>query len=113
MRKLSLFLKFDSEQFFGNMSLKVMSSEVWTDFGTKETLGSRYTVIVWEDNNDYGEDTNVSNHGQSLTVKVPNKMPKPIDAPVDCDIISPVCKVYGDYNTELSITADDVVFLAE
>ncbi|WP_288396052.1 hypothetical protein [uncultured Vagococcus sp.] len=104
---LSYFETFDAERYFQKKIIKVMKSETWKDFNTQEVIGSKYTVIVWEDKTEYSKE-GVSNVGDTYTVKVKDKEPKNISSPIDAVLINPQARVFGDFRNELSVTADDI-----
>ncbi|MED2013667.1 hypothetical protein [Bacillus wiedmannii] len=70
-KNLSAFLYFDAENYFEKKILLAMQSEPLKN-ENQGIIGSKYTVIVWEDSNDYG-DQSISNIGDTYKVKVVGK----------------------------------------
>ena len=110
MKRLNAFSHVDVETMTSNMELKAMKSEILSDFETKKELGAKYTVLIWSDSNDYGT-IGVSNAGETFTVKILGQNPKPIETPVDIELVNPTGVIYGDYRNQLSVTADDIIYL--
>lgn len=110
MKRLNIFSHVDVETMVSNMELKAMKSEILSDFETKKELGAKYTVLIWSDSNDYGT-TGVSNAGETFTVKMLGQKPKPIETPIDIELVNPTGVIYGDYRNQLSVTADDIILL--
>lgn len=115
MKKLGSFLKVDFDALFSGASVLVMKSEVLKD-RDGNAQGAKYTLLFWEDAPDllakYG-DAEVSNAGETFTVKVLGKTPKPVAKPTKlARLVNPTGKVWGDFRNQLSVTADDVELVA-
>ena len=106
---LSHFESFDAIRYFKNKTLMLMNSEELTDFATKEVLGAKYTVIVWADETEYAKD-DITNRGDTFSVKVEGKQPKKFSEPIEISLINPSVKVYGEFRNQLSVTAEDIRF---
>lgn len=78
----------------------------------QEIIGSKYTVIVWEDATDYG-DQSISNIGDTYKVKVVGKHLKKIDSSSEVKLINPSGIVYGEFRNQLSVSAEDITFITE
>lgn len=78
----------------------------------QEVIGSKYTVIVWEDATDYG-DQSISNIGDTYKVKVIGKHLEKIDSPVEVKLINPTGVVYGEFRNQLSVSTEDITFITE
>ena len=78
----------------------------------QEIIGSKYTVIVWEDATDYG-DQSICNIGDTYKVKVVGKHLKKIDSPSEVKLINPSGIVYGEFRNQLSISAEDIIFITK
>lgn len=107
---LTHFENFDAERYFKGKTLVAMVSEDWKDFNTQEIIGSKYSVVIWEDKTEYAKE-GISNVGETHIIKVKDRNPKPITSPTNIVLINPQGKVYGDFRNELSVTADDVKLL--
>ena len=107
MKKLRLFAPFNAELFFSNIDLQfVKLEEVYTD-GIKS--GFKYHLLIIADNNKYGDDSSL-NMGELIKVKVDNNKCN-IDFTLGAivELVSPRASIYGDYQNQLSIKADNVV----
>lgn len=110
-KKLSAFLDFDAENYFEKKILLAMQSEPLKN-ENQEIIGSKYTVIVWEDATDYG-DQSISNIGDTYKVKVVGKHLKKIDSPSEVKLINPSGIVYGEFRNQLSVSAEDIIFITK
>ncbi|EAW7178336.1 hypothetical protein LMV59_000603 [Listeria monocytogenes] len=110
-KKLSAFLYFDAENYFEKKILLAMQSEPLKN-ENQEIIGSKYTVIVWEDATDYG-DQSISNIGDTYKVKVIGKHLKKIDSPSEVKLINPSGIVYGEFRNQLSVSAEDIIFITK
>lgn len=109
MKKLNQFVEVQVDRMISNMRLMVMKSEVLKDFESGNLVGAKYTIIVWKDSNDYG-DEGISNAGETFSVKVLNKDPKTVDQPTYVKLVNPTAVIFGEYRNQLSVTATDVIF---
>lgn len=111
MYNLKPFQVFQTEKFLKDKELTVTNIKPWQDFDTKEILGVKVEVAITKDDTVYsaGRDgTVMTNLFEKLTFKVPKNS---VDVKAN-DIVTPVhpvATIYGDYQNQLSITADDVV----
>ena len=86
---------------------KFMVTEVtpWQDYNTKQVLGSAITVVIIEDNTEYGK------QGNNMYEKFKIKVRKQVNPSVN-SLIMPTgeveATVYGDYRNMLSVTCDDI-----
>ena len=105
MKHLSQFVNFDLEVFLAGKELLVNSVSDWVDYEDKSVKGTKITTVIISDDTDYnGKDGN--NRFEKLVIKVP----KSVDVAVD-SVIVPVdatARVYGDYNNQLSIVAENI-----
>lgn len=111
MYNLKLFQVFQTEKFLKDKELTVTNIKPWQDFDSKEILGVKVEVAITKDDTVYpaGRDGNVmTNLFEKLTFKVP-KNSVDVNANDIVTPIHPVASIYGDYQNQLSITADDVV----
>lgn len=111
MYNLKPFQVFQTEKFLKDKELTVTNIKPWQDFDTKEILGVKVEVAITKDDTVYpsGRDgTVMTNLFEKLTFKVAKNN---VDVKAN-DIVTPVhpvASIYGDYQNQLSITADDVV----
>mgnify|MGYP006928980325 CR=1 FL=1 len=106
LKKLSAFKQFDNQSFFEPKALMAMSEEQWVDFESGKKLGTKLNVVIWQDQSDYGDPT-ITNVGQTLSVKIAGREPHNI-APHLVRLINPEATIYGEYQNQLSVRADDV-----
>lgn len=113
LKKLRNFLKFDDVEFFKGKRLLSVSQQPWKDFKTGEALGTKVEAVIAQDKTDYGlkDGEVVSNLYEKLVFKIP----KVIEIPMNVEIRpkNPVATVYGDYQNQLSITAEDIEVLSK
>lgn len=111
MYNLKAFQVFQTEKFLKDKELTVTNVKPWQDYDSKEILGVKVEVAITKDETVYpaGRDGNImTNLFEKLTFKVPKNG---VDVKTN-DIVTPVhpvATIYGDYQNQLSITADDVV----
>ncbi len=111
MYNLKPFQVFQTEKFLKDKELTVTNIKPWQDYDSKETLGVKVEVAITKDETVYpaGRDgTVMTNLFEKLTFKVAKNS---VDVKAN-DIVTPVhpvATIYGDYQNQLSITADDVV----
>lgn len=106
LKKLSVFKRFDNQAFFEPKALMAMSEEQWLDFDSGKKLGTKLNVVIWQDRSDYGDPT-ITNVGQTMSVKIAGREPQSNISPHLVRLINPVATVYGEYQNQLSIRADD------
>lgn len=108
MKFLTQFLEFRSNDFFKDKHFLVTSVEELLDFETKKHLGTKVTAAIVKDDTAYKQKTGEVK--TNLFEKVVFKVTKDVDVKVNTYVypVNPVCKVYGQYNDQLSITASDI-----
>lgn len=114
MKKLRQFNKFDCEAFFKDKDVRVLAHEDWNEYKDGEItkkLGTKYKCVIATDNTIYadeGEATDV-NAGEQVDVKVPNaeKEYKKFSKII---FVGATASVYGTFQNELSVVAEDVKF---
>lgn len=113
LKKLRNFLMFDYERFAKGKRLLSVSQQPWKDFKTSEVLGTKIETVIALDKTNYGlkDGEVVSNLYEKLVFKIP----KVIEIPMNVEIRpkNPVATVYGDYQNQLSITAEDIEVLSK
>lgn len=114
MKKLTQFQTFDFERFIKDKTLVVRDIKPWYDYQngevTTDQLGSRVDLLIMRDDTPYQneEDAN-ANFGETFTVKVENKFDLPLKFQDEVVIQGGSAVVYGQYQNQLSVTAQDVV----
>jgi len=112
MKKLRGFNKFDCEAFFKDKDVRVLATEQWNDFEdgqvTKQ-LGTKYKCVIVTDNTKYeGKDVQPDlNAGEQIDVKVAQP-PKQFKKFSKITFVNPTASVYGSFQSELSVKAEDV-----
>lgn len=112
MKQLRKFLRFDSDAFFEGKDVRVLAHEPWNDYEDgriTEILGTKYKCVIAVDNTDY-ENENLSsnlNGGEQVVVKVPGNAKEYVPFS-RIKFVNAVGVVYGQYQNELSLTAEDV-----
>ena len=109
MKKLPLFNFFAIDSFLKDKQIVCVGVKPGKDYETGETLGTKVEGVIAKDKTDYGESKDgekVTNLFERLTFKIPEI----IDVPLNVEIVpvNPVAKVYGEYQNQLSITADGI-----
>lgn len=116
MKKLRQFLKFDSDGFFKGKDVRVMADEPWYEYEDgriTKTVGTKYKCVIAADNTKYeGDDVAPDlNGGEQITLKTPKDR---VDYRKFSKIkfVNPTASVYGQFQSELSVQAEDVVIEA-
>lgn len=109
MKKLSLFTKMMIDEFLEGKQLMAMKSEEAIDFNTKEVIGAKYTILIWKDECPYYDQADISNAGETFSVKIIGVKPKIINQPIPVELIEPSGVIFGDFRNKLSVTAKDIV----
>lgn len=112
MKQLRNFLKFDTEEFFKDKDVRVIADEPWYEYKDGQitrTLGTKYKCVIAIDNTDYENEELAPdlNGGEQLVVKVA-KDPKEYHKFSRIKFINATASVYGQFQSELSLTAEDV-----
>ena len=109
MKYLTQFLHFDCSRFFSDKTLQVVGCKQWSDFTTKDIVGTRLTAVIVEDKTPYRvkDGEQASNIFEKISIKIPGKTLNIAPGTV-VELVNPVGTVYGDYRNQLSIRAEDV-----
>lgn len=112
MKKLNQFVRFLFEDFSKGKVYRVTGIRPWSDYDTKERLGTKIDVIIAEDNTAYDTKNGetVTNQYEKLTFKIQKDVNIPMNARVVP--VNPVAVVYGEYRNQLAVTADDIRVIA-
>ena len=104
---------FDYESFAKGKRLLSVSQQPWKDFKTSEVLGSKIEAVIAQDKTDYGlkDGEVVSNLYEKLVFQIPMEIQIPVI--VEIRPKNPVAIVYGEYQNQLSITAEDIEVLSK
>lgn len=106
---LKQFVRFDSDAFFRDKRLMAVGCKPWADHDSGALLGTRIDVLITHDGTKYapGKDGKpISNQYQRLTIKVRKQISVPMESVIVP--VNPVCTIWGDFQSELSVKTDDV-----
>jgi hypothetical protein len=106
-----MFLNFDCERFLKEKTLMALAMADLND-SEGNRIGSKISTVIFEDKTDYG-DSKVTNAGDSFKIKVLNLNIKPIKMPCFIRLVKPTAKVWGEYQNNLSITAQDIQIIEQ
>lgn len=115
MKKLREFNKFDTDAFFKDKDVRIISSEDWSEYEDgkiSKQLGTKYKCIIASDNTEYKGD-NIApdlNAGYQVDVKVPKKA-KEFKKFSKITFVNSTASVYGTFMHELSVKAEDVTII--
>lgn len=119
MNGLKSFMKFDWDDFAAEKEFTVKSTSDWTDYNTKEKLGTKIEVVISKDDITYpGKKGNeVSNIFETLFFKVKKEVdvsPKKKVVPVNPTVTAYGMDKAGNFSSFLnclSITCEDISIL--
>ena len=119
MNGLKSFMKFDWDDFADEKEFTVKSTSDWTDYNTKEKLGTKIEVVISKDDTTYpGKKGNeVSNIFETLFFKVKKEVdvsPKKKVVPVNPTVTAYGMDKAGNFSSFLnclSITCEDISIL--
>lgn len=112
MKGLREHLEFRAKDFFEKKELRVIASEAWTDYEEGQagkSLGTKYKCVISDDNTVYKK-SGTNNEGEQVDVKV-EKPAKVFKKFARVTLVNPIANVYGDYQNQLSVKADDIEVL--
>lgn len=109
MKRLASFLIFLIADFLKGKELTVVGYRDWIDRDTNKKLGTKVEIVITKDMTEYnvGNGDPVTNLYEKFIVKVP----KEVSIPLGSHVVLKGAKgrVWGDYNSNLSVTADDII----
>ena len=107
MKKLRLFAPFDAKLFFSNIELQFTKVEPIRE--NDKTVGFRYNLLICDDQHNYGEESSL-NIGEVIKVKIEdvNSITN-FTFGQKVELINPRASIYGEYQNQLSVKADNVV----
>jgi len=112
MKRLRQFNKFDCEAFFKEKDVRVLAHEDWNEYDNGEItkrLGTKYKCVIATDSTIYGDENEANdlNAGEQVDVKVPHPE-KEYKKFSKITLINASGSVYGTFQNELSVVAEDV-----
>lgn len=109
MKRLASFLVFLMVDFLKGKELTVVGYRDWIDKDSNKRLGTKVEVVITKDMTEYnvGNGEPVTNLFEKFIVKVP----KEINIPLGSHVVLKGAegRVWGDYNNNLSVTAEDII----
>ncbi|MDT2745979.1 MULTISPECIES: hypothetical protein [Enterococcaceae] len=112
MKGLREYQRFDANGYFEQKELRVMASEAWNEYSDGQVgknLGTKYKCVIATDNTAY-KNPETDNTGEQVVVKV-EKNAKDFKKFARVTLVNPSATIYGQFQNELSVKADDVEFL--
>ena len=107
MKKLRLFAPFDAKLFFSNIELQFTKGEPIRE--NDKTVGFRYNLLICDDQHNYGEESSL-NIGEVIKVKIEDVNSNTnFTFGQKVELINPRASIYGEYQNQLSVKADNVV----
>ena len=107
MKKLRLFAPFDAKLFFSNIELQFTKVEPIRE--DDKTVGFRYNLLICDDQHNYGEESSL-NIGEVIKVKIEDVNSNTnFTFGQKVELINPRASIYGEYQNQLSVKADNVV----
>ena len=108
MKGLNKFVYFDWESFAQDKRFVVVGVKPWTEYETKNVLGTKFDLVIAMDKTDYDlpDGQSITNVYKPLSVKVNKIINLPLN--VEVELINAEATVYGQYRNQLSIVAEDV-----
>lgn len=109
MRGLYHYLEFLLAEFLRDKILIVTGITDWTDYATKQILGTKVETTIVKDGTVYPPGKNgeqISNLYEKLYIKIPHKTSVNIGEQVIP--VNGKATIYGQYRNQLSVKADDI-----
>lgn len=107
MKKLKLFAPFDAKLFFSNIELQFTKVEPIRV--NDKTVGFKYNLLICDDQHNYGEESSL-NIGEVIKVKIEDVNSNTnFTFGQKVELINPRASIYGEYQNQLSVKADNVV----
>lgn len=110
LKKVANYVRYDWQGFAKDKRFICTGCSEWKDHDTGKHFGSLVEATIIEDKTVYydkdGNEVKVTNRFEKIYIKVK----KDVDIPLD-SIINPinvVAKPYGDFNSKISVTCDDI-----
>lgn len=113
MKKLSMFLSFNFNEFARNKTFICISTSPWKDFESGEILGTKVETVIAKDETNYNvkDGETVTNLYEKLVFKVNKNIDIPINAVIQPKGVQ--ASVFGEYRNQLSCTAEDIVIVSK
>jgi len=113
MKKLRQFNKFDCDTFFKDKDVRVLAHEDWNEYSDGEIsrkLGTKYKCVIASDNTKYNDDNEIDvNAGEQVDIKVASEA-KEYKKFNRILLLNATATVYGTFQNQLSVIAEEVKF---
>ena len=107
MKKLKQFAPFNADLFFSKIELQFTKVEPIKVDGA--TVGFKYNLLICDDQHNYGEESSL-NIGEVIKVKIEDVNSNTnFTFGQKVELINPRASIYGEYQNQLSVKADNVV----
>ena len=107
MKKLKQFAPFNAQLFFSKIELQFTKVEPIRE--NDKTVGFRYNLLICDDQHNYGEESSL-NIGEVIKVKIEDVNSNTnFTFGQKVELINPRASIYGEYQNQLSVKADDVI----
>lgn len=118
MKKLNLFNRFDYESFIEGKAIYAIASEEKYEYVngkvSEKFAHTVYKCIIAKDDTEYinphtNEKYDVTNQGEPINIKVKGRA-KDFKPMSPFKLVKPKATIWGEFQNNLSVTADDIVF---
>ena len=107
MKKLKQFAPFNAQLFFSKIELQFTKVEPIRE--NDKTVGFKYNLLICDDQHNYGEESSL-NIGEVIKVKIEDVNSNTnFTFGQKVELINPRASIYGEYQNQLSVKADNVV----
>ena len=107
MKKLKQFAPFNAQLFFSKIELQFTKVEPIRE--NDKTVGLKYNLLICDDQHNYGEESSL-NIGEVIKVKIEDVNSNTnFTFGQKVELINPRASIYGEYQNQLSVKADDVI----
>ena len=107
MKKLKQFAPFNAQLFFSKIELQFTKVEPIRE--NDKTVGFKYNLLICDDQHNYGEESSL-NIGEVIKVKIEDVNSNTnFTFGQKVELINPRASIYGEYQNQLSVKADDVI----
>ena len=107
MKKLKQFSPFNAQLFFSKIELQFTKVEPIRE--NDKTVGFKYNLLICDDQHNYGEESSL-NIGEVIKVKIEDVNSNTnFTFGQKVELINPRASIYGEYQNQLSVKADDVI----
>lgn len=112
MKGLREYQMFDAKSFFEKKELRAVAKETWNEYSDGQVgknLGTKYKCVIATDHTEYKK-PETDNTGEQVVVKV-EKPAKDFKKFSRINLVNPSASIYGQFQNEISVKADDVEFV--